>query len=262
MRRQAFTVLLTLGALAATGGVSHGGEATVAPNGDFLMLDADLSSPIAGTRATPRPVAFNFHHMFGNYRTGEQGEGVQRITVRLPRGLVVNPDLVGECPLPTSSQDVRPDRCPASSRVGTGTALADARSAGVAEPIPATVTAYDGPARNGRPTLILQGVAMVGTTQVTTEFDFENVPASGRFGSEVRTFDPTPSEPAGPTISLNKLDLRVGKTVTRRVRGRRVRRGYLEAPTTCPRSGWAFEEEFLRNNGTTLTAGDVMPCTR
>jgi hypothetical protein len=169
---------------------------------------------------------------------------------------------VGECPLPTAQADVRADRCPASSRVGTGTALADARSVGIQDPIPATVTAYNGAERGGRPTLILQGVATIGGNRVVTEFDFENRRASGRFGTEVRTFDALPAEPPGPAIALNKLDLRVGRTVNTRVRGRRVRRGYLEAPTTCPRAGWAFEEEFIRADGSSLRAGDVMACTR
>ena len=264
MRRQAAMFLLTLGALAATSAVSYGGEATVLPDGEFLTVDVDLSSPVAGTRAKPRPVTLNFHHMFGNYRSGAQGRGVQTISVRLPRGLTTHPELVGECPLPTSNSDIKPDRCPASTRVGTGTALADARSFGIADPVPATVTAYNGAKHNGNPTLILQGVAMIGSTPVTMEFNFDSLRATGLFGIELRTFDPfpSPSDPNAPSIALNKLDLTAGKNVNTRVRGKRVKRGYIEAPTSCPRSGWAFEEEFVRADGTSLKAGDVMPCTK
>jgi hypothetical protein len=262
MRRQAAALLLSVGVLGGLSAVSYGGEATVLPDGEFLTVDVDLSSPVAGTRAKPRPVNLSFHHMFGNYRSGQQGQGTQTISVRLPRGMTTHPELFPECPLPTSSQDVRPDRCPASSRVGTGTALADARSVGVADPIPATVTAFNGAERNGRPTFILQGVAMVGSAQVTTEFDFETVRASAPFGLEIRGFDALPNEPPGPPIALNKLDLTVGKTVNTRVRGKRVKRGYVEAPTSCSRAGWAFEEEFIRADGSSLKAGDVMSCTR
>lgn len=265
MRKHAATVLLTLGALAATSAASYGGEATVLPDGGFLMVDVDLSSPVAGTKARPRPVTLNFHHMLGNYRTGAQGRGVETISVRLPRGMTTHPELVGECPLPKSQAEIRADRCPASSRIGTGTALADARSFGVADAVPATVAAFNGAEHNGNPTLILQGVANIGGNQVVTEFDFDALRASGRFGIELRTFDPfpqPPSDPNAPGIALNKLDLRAGKTVTTRVRGRRVKRGFIEAPTSCSGSGWAFEEEIIRADGSSLRAGDVMSCTK
>jgi hypothetical protein len=264
MRRQLATALVALGALASSGAAGYGGEATVLPNGDFLIADIDLSSPIPSARAKPRPATLTFHHMFGNYREGSQPRGVDTISVRLPRGMTTHPGLVGECPLPTSNADVRADRCPASSRVGTGTALADARSLGVADPIPATVTAYNGAEHEGNPTLVLQGVATIGGSQVVTEFDFDTLRARGRFGIELRTFDPFPSPPGpgGAAIALNKLDLRAGRTVITRVRGRRVKRGFIETPTSCTRSGWAFEEEFVRADGSSLKASDVMSCAR
>jgi hypothetical protein len=265
MRRQVVTVLLAVGALAGTAAVSYGGEATVDSNGNFLTVDIDLSSPAAGTKAKPRPVTLSFHHMFGNYRTGMQGTRVQTISVRLPRGMTTHPELVAECPLPKSGAEITATRCPASSRVGSGTALADARSLGIAEPIPATVTAFNGAKHSGNATLILQGVANVGGNQVVTEFDFDSLKATGRFGIELKTFDPFPSPPADPNapgIALNKLDLKAGKTINTRVKGKRVKRGYIEAPTACTGSGWAFEEEFIRVGGSPLTAGDVMSCAK
>jgi hypothetical protein len=265
MRRTAGAVLVTVAALAATTAVSWGGEATVAPNGDFLMMDADFSSAVAGTKAKPRPTTLKFHHMFGNYRDGSTRGGTDVISVRTPRGMTTNSGLVATCPLPASTADVKADRCPAASRVGTGTALADARSFGVADPVPATVTAYNGAEHNGNPTFILQGVAKIGANNVITEFDFENRKATGKFGSELRTFDAfaaPPPDPNAPGIALNKLDLAVGKTINTRVGGKRVKRGYIETPTTCPASGWAFEEEFTFVNATSLKAPDVMACTK
>ena len=256
---------MTVAALAATPAVSYGGEATVGPEGDFLMMDADLSSPVAGTKAKPRPATLTFHHMFGNYRDGSTRRGTDVISVRTPRGMAINAELFATCPLPASDADIKPDRCSAASRVGTGTALADARSFGIADPVPATVTAYNGADHNGNPTFILQGVAKVGANDVVTEFDFENRKATGKFGSELRTFDAfaaPPPDPNAPGIALNKLDLKVGKTVNARVRGKRVKRGYIETPTTCTGAGWAFEEEFTFVNGTSLKAADVQSCTK
>ena len=265
MRKQAAAVLLAAGLLGGASATSHGGEAAVDDRGNFLATDVDLAPPVAGTRSKPQPATLTFHHMFGNYLDGSQRGGTSGISVRLPRGMRTNPQLVRQCPLPTSDAEIRDDRCPAASRVGTGTALADARSLGVPNPVPARVTAYNGAESNGAPTFILQGVATVSGNKVVTEFDFVERRGSGRFGIELATFDPYPSPPADPNapgIALNKLDLTAGKTINTRVRGRRVRRGYLETPTSCTSRGWAFEEEFRFSDGSMLRAGDVMACTR
>ena len=259
-------VLAAAGVLAAMTGTSYGGEAGIDNDGNFLVADADVSPPVAGTKKKPQPVTLDFHQMFGNYRTGNQPPRSTDLAVRLPRGMTIHPDFVGECPLPKSDADIRDDRCSASSRVGTGTALADARNLGFADPIPATVTAFSGAAHNGNPTLLLQGVVTVGGAKVTVEYDFDVVDAaSGGFGLRLITFDPFPSPAPDPNsgyITLNKLDLKVGKNVKRRVSGKRVGRGYLEAPNTCSKAGWAFREEFILVTGATLLAPDTVACTK
>ena len=265
MRKQAAAVLAAAGAMACWAAPSYGGEAAINDRGDFLVMDADLAPPVAGTRARPQPATLSLHQMFGNYRDGSQPPPLSTITVRLPRGMAFNTDLVRACPLPTSDAEITSNRCPSSSRVGNGTALADARDFGIPAPVPARVTVYNGAERSGTPTLILQGVATVAGNEVVTEFDFLQRRGSGRFGVELVTFDPFPSppvDPNAPSITLNKLDITVGRTVNTRVRGRRVRRGYLETPTSCTSRGWAFEEEFEFAAGGTLKAGDVMACTR
>jgi hypothetical protein len=252
--------------LGATTGTSYAGEAGIDNDGNFLTADADVSPPVAGTKKKPQPVTLDFHQMFGNYRTGKQPPRSTEIAVRLPRGMTLHPDFVGECPLPATDADIRADRCSASSRVGAGTALADARNLGLPDPIPATVTAFSGAAHNGNPTLLLQGRVTFGGSTVVVEYDFEVVDAaSGGFGLRLVTFDPFTSPPPDPNsgyITLNKLDLKVGKNVKRRVSGKRVGRGYLEAPNTCSKAGWAFREEFTLVTGATLLAPDAVACTR
>ena len=265
MRKQAAAVLLAAGVLGGTAAPSYGGQAAINDRGDFLTMDADLAPPVAGTRAKPQPATLSLHQMFGNYRDGSQPPRSTTITVRLPRGMATNDDFVARCPLPKSDAEIVATRCPSASRVGTGSALADARGFGLPNPVPATVAVYNGEERNGQATLILQGIARVGSADVVNEFDFIYQRSSGRFGQEIVTFDPyssPPPDPASPFITLNRLDLRVGKTVTRRVSGRRVRRGFMETPTSCTSRGWAFEEEFAFASGAPLSAGDVMACTR
>jgi len=265
MRKQAAAALIAAGALGIAAAPSYGGEATIDGSGNFLMLDTDLAPPVAGTRSKPQPVTLTLHQLFGNYRSGAQPPNTSGIVFRLPRGMRANTDLVGTCPLPAADADIRSNRCSTASRIGTGAAIADARDFGINDPVAARVTAYNGAERNGSPTLIIQGVATIGGGEVVTEYDFVQGRGSGRFGIVLTTFDPVPgpaADPNGPAITLNKLDLRVGKTINTRVSGRRVRRGFLETPTTCPRSGWAFEQEFTFAAGGSLKAGDVVPCTR
>ena len=178
-----------------------------------------------------------------------------------------HPEFVGACALPKSDADVKVDRCPASSRVGKGTAVADARSLGVNDPVSATIDAYSGEENAaGNPTLILIAVAKVGGSDVVVEYDFEsrNV-GPAPYGIALVTFDPYPSPPPDPNagfITLNKLDLKVRRNVTRTQKGKRVKRGYLEAPTTCPRAGWSFREEFEQIDAATLMAPDVVACVK
>ena len=263
MRRKTALLLLVVGALGMTSAESLAGEAAIDNDGNFLVMDADVSPPVAGTKAKPQPVTLTLHQMFGNYRSGQQPPRSTSIAFRLPKGMTTHPEFVGACPLPKSDADIKVSRCSSASRVGTGTALADARSLGVNDPVTAKVTAFNGEKNSdGNPTLILFGEAQVGASTVTVEYDFESKrAATGGFGLQLITFDPFPSPPPDPNsgfITLNKLDLKVAKTVTRK----KVKRGYLEAPTSCPRAGWAFREEFALVNGQSLLAPDQVACVK
>jgi hypothetical protein len=266
-RKTAATLLVAIGVLGATSAISYGGEAAVDGDGNFLVMDADVFPPVAGTKAKPQPVTLSFHQMYGNYRSGKQPPRNTTIAVRLPKGMASHPELFATCPLPKSDADIKASRCSSASRVGTGTALADARSLGVNDPVPAAVTAFNGEKNAaGHSTLILFGVATVGGAPVTTEYDFESKSSpTGGFGLQLITFDPYPRPAPDPNagfITLNKLDLDVTKTVNGKVKGKRVKRGYLESPTSCPRAGWAFDEEFALSTGPTLKAPDFVACTK
>jgi hypothetical protein len=255
--------VVTLGCASAA---SYAGEAAIDNDGNFLTVDADLSPPVAGTKSRPQPVTLTIDQMYGNYRTGKQPPLNTTIAVQLPRGLTTHPEFVGACPLPKSDADIKASRCSASARVGIGTALADARSLGLNDPVPAKVTAFNGEKNAaGNSTLILFGEAAIGGNTVTVEYDFELKKAAAPFGTQLVTFDPyamPPPDPNAGFITLNKLDVQTGKTVTRKLRGKRVKRGYLEAPTTCPRAGWAFGEDFALVTGATLKAPDFVSCVK
>jgi hypothetical protein len=266
MRRIGAVLLAGSAILGAATVPAHAGDVAIDDDGNFLMTDVSMSPARTSTTRRPQPVTLELHQMFGNYRTGRQPPPNTRLTVSLPRGALVNAGFAGRCPLPTSQAQVRADRCPASSRIGGGDALADARNLGVPGPIPARLTAYNGAQFQGAPTFILQGVAQVGGNTIVNEFDFV-IRRSGSppFGLQAVSFDPFPSPPPAPgagNVTLNELNLRIGKTVRRRFRGRRIPRGVIEAPRNCPRAGWSFASEFALEGGSVLNARDTSPCRR
>jgi hypothetical protein len=262
MRRTTIALLVAVAALGALSASSYAGPAAIDADGNFLMVDGELLPPIAGTRARPQPVTLTFHMMYGNYRTGAQPPSADTLAVRTPRGMTVDPTVAARCALPKSDADITSTRCGAATRVGSGTALADARSFGIANPIPATIAVFNGAAHSGHPTLILQGKAMLGGTPAVMEYDFEylNRP-TGPYGLHLITFHPYTAPPANPNagfITLNKLDVTIGKTVTRKG----VKAGYFRAPTTCTSAGWASDAEFALNTGAVLKATNVVPCVK
>ena len=266
MRRIGAVLLAGTAMLAATSTAGYAGETAIDDDGNFLITDVSLSPPKRSTSRVPQPVTFELHQMYGNYRDGRQPPVATELRVQLPAGLRLNAGYAGRCPLPRSDAEIRADRCPASSRIGTGDALADARNLGVPGPIPAELTAYNGAPFQGSPTLILQGEARVGGSTVVTEFDFViRRGGASPFGLQATTFDPYPTPPPAPGagyITLNELNLRIGKTVRRRFRGRRIRRGFMEAPRSCPSRGWSFSSRFTRGDRSTLEAIDTSPCVR
>jgi hypothetical protein len=245
---------------------AQAGDTAIDADGNFLMTDVSMSPARTSTARRPQPVTFELHQMFGNYRNGRQPPRSAELTVSLPRGATVNPSFAGRCPLPTSDADVRADRCPASSRIGGGDATADARNLGVPGAIPVALTAYNGAPFQGDPTFILQGEARVGGNTIVNEFNFRfRRSGSSPFGLQAVTFDPYTSPPPAPGsgyVTLNALNLRIGKTVRRRFRGRRIPRGVIEAPRTCPRAGWSFASRFTLEGGSVLDARDTSPCRR
>jgi hypothetical protein len=265
--KTAAALLVAIGVMGATSAISYAGEAGIDGDGNFLTFDADISPPVAGTKAKPRPVTLTVHQMFGNYRNGKQPPRSTTLAVRLPKGMTTNAGMFEACPLPKSDADIKVSRCSAESQVGTGTALADARNLGVNDPVPATVTAFNGEKNAaGNYTFILFGEADVAGTKVTTEYDFEMKKGGAGFGNQLVTFDPYSSPPPDPNagyITLNRLDLKVGRTVKSKVPGHKVvTHGYEEAPTSCPKKGWAFREEFTLVTGSTLLAPDFVACTK
>jgi hypothetical protein len=227
------------------------GPATVMPNGDFGVVDFDVSPPVAGAPS----MTIGYHAFFGN-RNGERLPDDESTTIRLPRGTRSNGPLFPQCPLPKTAAEVGSDRCTTKARIGNGTFEADARPA-VADPVSGTIVVYNGEQVAGTPTVIFHATAQLGGSTFTSELDFAVRNSGGAM--ELVTIPP-PEGTATGVYTVSRVDAQIGRTIRRRVRGRSVRVGVLVPPRTCRRS-WAFSETVVLPGGRgPIVARDDVPC--
>ena len=240
-RRRGSVALAVLAALAAVSGPAavRAGPATTQANGNFLMIDMDVTPPRANSGATLR-----YHAFFGN-RKGAVSPREARSEIRLHRGFRLRGPVFPRCPLPRDPSEVGKSRCPRRARVGQGTFEADARPL-LAGPVSGSFRIYNGQLRRGRPTLILLARAEVGGATVRSEVDY-------RYGgSTLRSLPPPAGAPTG-LFSLTKVSLRIG--------AKRRGRSYVATPRRC-RGSWRFRETSFFEGGGSISARDTVSCVR
>src|SRR4051812_31485239 len=228
MSKLAVLGLVTIATAALAAG-ADAGPATTDSQGNVSTIDVGIAPPVSGRR----PARVTFQEFFGN-RNGTKPPRALKTTITLTAGLRSNARLFAKCPLPATSSDVGKKRCKPSARVGGGTVEVDARPA-VADPLPGTITAYNGTFRAGKPTLILLADVVVGGSTVTGELDFEFT------GSKLTSLDaPQGTTPAPFTVT--KVEMTVGRTIRVRRGGRRVRVSLLQTPPRCRGGLWHSSE--------------------
>jgi len=183
------------------------------------------------------------------------------ITIALQRGFRVDlRGAAGRC----SDEQAR-EACPDAARVGRGEATIRAEGLvvpGGSQSFRASIEAFLAPARKDD----LAGVVIEIREPQTSTFRsargrLVTVP-DGPYGHELifSDFGAAPTAPPGVTITLERLTLSVGArrtgTVTRRVRGRRVRRkvtrSLITNPRVCPPAGWAAQLRVVANGAETV----------
>ena len=242
--------------------VALAGQGATNPNGEFIALSVAVSPPVAGTAKAPRGVGVSFHSFAGNRINGNIPSMNDSIVVRFSKGFKHNGLRFPGCTINPTDLTV----CPKSTQVGTGTAEASLAGANGAPPtfVPATLAVYNGKpyGQSKAPTLIF--IASLNGTP-TTELDFRvSQQPTGPYGLAIDDIDPNefpPSSTPPPPLTLTKFSVTIpNRTVTRRIRGKRVKFHFLEAPTTC-RGSWKFAQTNTFTNASPLTATDTQPCT-
>jgi hypothetical protein len=236
--RIALAVTVALAALGAAS-VVQAGPASTDENGNFLMIDMDVTPPRAASGATLR-----YHAFFGN-RKGEVLPREVANRIRLARGFRLRGRAFPKCPLPRDSSEFGQDRCSQRTKVGEGTFEADARPV-LSEPVTGTFEIFNGALHRGRPTLILIAEAQVGDSTVNSELNYEYV------GSMLRTLPPPEGTPTG-LFTVTRTSLRIGA----RHRGT----AYVRTPRRC-RGSWSFGEVVFFEGGGAINARDAVSCVR
>ena len=235
-------------ALGAVATAQAGVEAQDA-NGNFIVLDADFSPPATSSRSV-KVTTINYDVSFGNKRTGDPFPATEKLILGLPRGTKYNASKFATCEGSFETQV----QCDSDEQIGEGGAVIDARRLGVSEPVIATVEAFNGPKRDGKPTLILVAKSSVNGSPIEAQINFVYT----RGGLEL--FYTTDTR-IGYSFSSFNLDL--GAYVKAKVPGRRAKTtSLIQAPKTCPRKGWAFTLFHQDPNGGTIVAPDRQPCVK
>lgn len=158
-----------------------------------------------------------------------------------------------------------PAGCPANSRVGYGTALAEVPYGPMAVREKATVNAYRG-ANVGEQVTVL--FLAEGWSPVFADLVFPGqlLEDSGPYGGRIDTQVPlVPSLPGGPNVSIVRFQSTFGPKhllYEREVNGKVVHfhpRGVM-VPETCPPRGYPFGGDFSFEDGSKVTVHTSVPC--
>jgi hypothetical protein len=155
--------------------------------------------------------------------------------------------------------------CPANSRMGLGTALAEVPVGPLVVREPANVTIVRAATTGGRLSMLFY---VNGESPVIAQLVFPGrlLPSEQPFGGSIGIEVPTvPGLPEGPNVSVVRLRAAIGPehlTYLERVRGKTVGytpRGIL-LPKVCPAGGFRFSGAFRFADGSQTSARATVPC--
>jgi hypothetical protein len=182
-------------------------------------------------------------------------EPVRKMIVHLPAGLGLFPPH-GAHSCPKSRLQANGSRgCPASAKIGSGSAQLGAHLGTLNLNEPVGLTAWQGPAQGLNPTLELAGQGLSPLEErvvISAVLPPDNAP----YGMElVMTVPPIATIPTEPDASMLHFSLTLG-TTGHRAGGS----GLIHVPSHCPAGGFPFAAEFTYADGSTGEAATKVPC--
>ena len=191
-------------------------------------------------------------HSIIDTTTGEKPTTLKSIVFNFPHAKV-NAKYFKTCD-PIKLGGAGPKACPAGSKLGTGTALADARP--LVNPVHATITMFNAKPKNGNPVFIFYASATEVAVNLVIQGELKKT--SGKFGYRLEVPIPRiPTLPGQDDASIH--DINVDVAATTKSKGKTIY--LLQAPTVCPSGGFPFQTTFNFNDDSSLTSSSAISCT-
>jgi len=242
--KKALTLFVAAGLAAAITVPAIGASTTGKSHGTVLTAKATPTK--SGTKKKPKSV--KIHTVFTSQlpAQGQQPYATKETVVHLPKGLIFNGAKFKHCSANTLNAG-GPTACPASSKVGSGTAEGQATIGG---PEALTVTAFNG---QGSKQLLLyvQGSSplsinstLVGTLKKDT----------GKYGYKLDVLIPANLQQPLPNVyaTLTKFDTTIG--------AKRGKIGYVTS-TRCTKHTWNWAADLTFTDGTSDRATTTSKCS-
>ncbi len=177
---------------------------------------------------------------------------VTHAVVHLPAGLGINVHSFGICPAARLEKQLG-HGCPASSRIGRGSALMGAHLGAINLHENANLTAWRGPNAGGRATLEILGEGLSPLEEhvvLKGVLEADHAPYGQRL---TMTIPPIPTLPTEPNASALHFSLSVGAGSGRLGR-------LIHAPGSCPAGGFRFGADFGYTDGGTSSTTATARC--
>lgn len=235
-----------------------------------LQTSAAASQRIRlSTRFEPDRFGASTTIVYGFQITATSGERLSPVTdidLHIPAGMGLATSTLGLATCePTVLMQIGPQGCPASARVGYGSALVQVPFESDTIKETANVDAVFGPPQNENFVVLfyVQGNSPISAQLVLPgELLSDSYPFSGRLNTTIPLI---PTWPKGPDVALTSFTSTIGPlglTYYKHIHGEIVPyhpRG-IKVPASCPRKGFPFAADFNFADGTHVTAWSVVPC--
>jgi len=239
-RPRRLLALATASALLAGGALAS--AATAADHTQRLDIGAELVRQQGGGK--PWIVNLSLGAHLGT-SDGSVPSPVNHMVFQFTKGAKVHPEAFSTC-----SQDILkakgPAGCPASSRLGSGSATANA----LEQDFPATIDVFNGPkVGNGRKLLVY--ARALGTVVIPLEGTLTKT--SGKYGWKLDLPIGRIQTVADNDASITDFQVKVGGIGKKKV-------PFIEAPTVCSKPGWPFQGTFTYADGSTGSSSAIINC--
>jgi hypothetical protein len=167
----------------------------------------------------------------------------------------------------TALEEIGATACPANSRMGFGSALAEIQDGPVILRETAAISIFMAPVQSGSISLLFFADA---ESPISAQIAFPGtlLPARAPFGGVLAiTLPLIPSVPEAPDVAVMRLRSTIGPrgiTYYERAHGKRKRyrpKGIV-LPSSCPRRGFPFAALFSFADGSSTIAHATVPCPR